>query len=181
MGTGGRDGDLQRLKANPPRNLHLKHRKPQPRPAWDRWLSTQGQIKPARGGCRLWGGGGGGVSFPENQKQLKHREGPGPAAARWQSDGFAFNCANPGFRKFYPPSHPAFPSASPHGRPTPRSPVFPPQHRRALSGVSRRERSRLILLGDAATVPGAPRDGEKLSRGWGGRGAEHPPRSASLL
>lgn len=125
MGTGDRDGDLQRLKANPPRNLHLKHRTPQPRPAWDRWLSREGEIKPARGGCPRLGREGGGVSLPENQKQLKRREGHGLAVALWESDGFAFNCANPELRKFYRPRLGIPPPAGPRGRPAPRTPVFP--------------------------------------------------------
>lgn len=106
MGTRVRDRDLQRLKANPPRNLHLEHRKPQPRAAWDRCLPKEGQMKPARGGCPHLGRVG---SLPGTQVPLNHRAGHVLAAALWESDGFAFSGANPKLREFY--------SANPSGCP----------------------------------------------------------------
>jgi len=124
VGTGVRDGDLQRPKANPPRNLHLNHYKPQPRPAWDRWLSRGGEIKPARGRCLRLGRG---RWLPKNQKRLEHRKGRGLAAAHWESDWFAFNCTNPDLGKFYRPRL---------GIP-PAPPFFTPEHRNALSPARR--------------------------------------------
>lgn len=150
MGTGVRDGDLQRLKANPPRNLHPKHRKPQPRPACDRWLSREGEIKPARGGCPRLGTGGWewGGSLPENQKQLT----PSPKDTAWRrpvgkSDGFAFHCANPEFGKFY---RPRLGIPRPAG---PRHPPFPPGAPKRAERCQPTAPSGLALLGDAATVP----------------------------
>lgn len=180
MGTGVRDGDLQRLKANPPRNLHPKHRKPQPRPACDRWLSREGEIKPARGGCpRLgtggWGGGGG--SLPENQKQLT----PSPKDTAWRrpvgkSDGFAFRCANPEFGKFY---RPRLGIPRPAG---PRDPPFPPapEHRNALSDVSRPHHRGWPCSVTPRRCPVPSGWGETAPGTWERSRASTPPRRLAL-
>lgn len=185
MGTGVRDGDLQRLKANPPRNLHPKHRKPQPRPACDRWLSREGEIRPARGGCPRLGTGGWewGGSLPENQKQLtpprRTRPGGGPlgkAAARWEKRRLCFSLCKSGIREVLPASAP-----HPPARESPRPPVPPrPGAPKRAERCQPTAPSGLALLGDAATVPGALGVGRNCPGDVGEEPGVHPHSAAFL-